>query len=238
MAKYGDVREALAQSELEEARELLRGYLETESDSAEAWYLASKAAVNDKQKCYFLEQAIECDPLHVAAGLELHALTNAISEVVPMSATAPKPQVAAKPHLTPAPFLNRAAAFIIDYVIMIVMFFFLSILASLLTGAASNPDVISQFLMVWALLTTAAYIGYYGYSFTAWQGQTIGKRMLGIRVVKRNGQPLGWADVFLRCWIGYMLSIAPIGLGFWWALVDDEKRAWHDLITDTQVVRA
>ncbi|MDQ7027517.1 MAG: RDD family protein [Anaerolineae bacterium] len=238
MAKYGDVREALAQSELETARDLLRDYLDTEPESAEAWYLAAQAAVNDKQKRYFLEKAIDCDPIHVAAGLELHALTHATKDVLPLSATAPKPQIVTKAHLAPAPFLNRALAFIIDYAILIIMSFFLSILASLLTGAANNPEAAVPFIMLWMLLTTAAYIGYYGYSFTAWQGQTIGKRMMKVRVVKRNGDALGWSDAFLRCWIGYLLSMAPIGLGFWWALVDDDKRAWHDLITDTQVVRA
>ena len=232
MSKYGDVRQALAQAEVEAARDLLRGYLENEPDSAEAWYLAAQAAVNEKQRQYFLEKAVECDPLHADAANELHALLRPAGEV------SPKPQAQPKPNLIPAPLLNRAAAFVLDTVLLMVMTYFLGNIATLLTNAANNPQAIGQMLLLWMLFSTIAYIGYHGYSFTQGQGQTIGKRMMGVRVVKINGKPLGWGDAFLRCWIGYLLSAAPLGLGFVWAIVDENKRGWHDLIADTQVVQA
>jgi uncharacterized RDD family membrane protein YckC len=62
--------------------------------------------------------------------------------------------------------------------------------------------------------------------------------MMKIRVIKRNGESLSWADAFLRCWVGYILSSAPLGLGFIWVLLDKDKRAWHDIIADTLVVNA
>jgi uncharacterized RDD family membrane protein YckC len=233
MAKYADVQQALQAAELETARELLRGYLETEPDSAEAWYLAAQAAVNDKQRRYFLEKAVEFDPLHAEAGNELHALLRAAGEFAP----APKPQPQPKPKVIPAPLLNRAVAFMIDHAMLLLMTFFLRNIAALLTNVVNNPEAIGQTLMLWMLLSTIVYVAYFGYGFTEGQGQTIGKRMMGVRVIKRNGKPLGWGDAFVRCWVGYLLSAAPLGLGFVWAIVDEDKRGWHDIIADTQVVQ-
>src|SRR5688572_18968540 len=147
MAKYGDVRQALQEAELETARELLRGYLETEPDSAEAWYLAAQAAVNEKQRRYFLEKAVECDPLHADAGNELHALVRAAGEVSPM----PKPQPQPKSRFVPAPLLNRAVAFLIDHALLLLMTFFLRNIAALLTNVVNNPQAIGQTLMLWML---------------------------------------------------------------------------------------
>jgi uncharacterized RDD family membrane protein YckC len=34
-----------------------------------------------------------------------------------------------------------------------------------------------------------------------------------------------------------LLSLAPAGLGFWWALFDAQGRSWHDIAAGTLVVR-
>jgi len=33
------------------------------------------------------------------------------------------------------------------------------------------------------------------------------------------------------------VSLAAAGLGFLWSYVDTERRCWHDILTDTRVVR-
>lgn len=234
MTKYGDVRQALETAELESARELLREYLEAEPDSAEVWYLAAQAAVNDKQRRHFLEKAVECDPLYAAAGNELYAMLHAEADVELKARPTPKPT----PQYIYAPFFNRAVAFVLDAIVLIFLTFILANVAGLLTGSPSTSQAAAQFMMVWMLMTTVTYVGYFGYCFTEWHGQTIGKRMMGVRVVKINGTSLSWSDAFLRCWVGYLLALAPLGLGFWWALFDKEKRGWHDMIAETRVVKA
>lgn len=69
-------------------------------------------------------------------------------------------------------------------------------------------------------------------------GQTIGKKMMKIRIVKENGTPFTYMDGFLRNIIGYWISSLVCWLGFIWALFDSRKQAWHDKIFHTQVVRA
>jgi uncharacterized RDD family membrane protein YckC len=75
-------------------------------------------------------------------------------------------------------------------------------------------------------------------------GQTIGKRALGIRIVKVDtGQNGGFVpNVLLRAWLIYLLSVIPI-LGTILGLVDvlfifrEDKRCIHDLIAGTHVIQ-
>ena len=81
----------------------------------------------------------------------------------------------------------------------------------------------------------------------AQNGQTLGKQMLGIRVVKTNGVPMDFTSSAIRevlvkgIALGMASSIIPLlpyildGL---WPLWDDENRAIHDFIVDTRVVEA
>jgi uncharacterized RDD family membrane protein YckC len=75
--------------------------------------------------------------------------------------------------------------------------------------------------------------------FTAAGGQTIGKMATGIRVVSMDPDlvrvPLGRA--ILRA-AAYFASALPAGLGFLPALVAADRRAIHDRLADTRVVKA
>ena len=77
------------------------------------------------------------------------------------------------------------------------------------------------------------------------RGQTIGKRMLGIRIVRyRDGSPAGFVHaVLLRSWLINLIGLVPtvgnyfpfLDLGF---IFGPERRCLHDLIADTKVVVA
>jgi uncharacterized RDD family membrane protein YckC len=67
-------------------------------------------------------------------------------------------------------------------------------------------------------------------------GQTLGKAAGGIAIVRTDGSPLTYGRAFLR-WIGYMISTATMFLGFLCALFTQRKRALHDFMADTCVVR-
>ena len=103
----------------------------------------------------------------------------------------------------------------------------------------ANPlaGVISpQLLLLLQGLILVVTILYYA-GFIAEGGQTPGKMMLGLRVVRTNGRPVGWGRAFLR-WIGYYISSIPFGLGYLWALWDPKRQAWHDKIAGTVVIYA
>jgi uncharacterized RDD family membrane protein YckC len=78
-------------------------------------------------------------------------------------------------------------------------------------------------------------------------GQTWGKQLVGIRVVRTNGVPMDFAWSAIRealvkaLGLGAASSIIPFIpylLDALWPLWDDENRAIHDFIVDTRVIEA
>ncbi|HEV2131582.1 MAG TPA: RDD family protein, partial [Longimicrobiaceae bacterium] len=81
------------------------------------------------------------------------------------------------------------------------------------------------------------WIGLYFTAFTTlWRGQTPGKRLLGIRVLRLDGKPIGWWASFER-FGGYAASILTGLRGFAQMLWDRNRQALHDKISETVVVQ-
>lgn len=78
----------------------------------------------------------------------------------------------------------------------------------------------------------------FGYFAVSWRrgGQTIGMRAWRLRLERVGGGAPAWGALLVRAGVG-VVSLAALGLGFWWALVDRECRCWHDLASGTRVVR-
>jgi uncharacterized RDD family membrane protein YckC len=81
----------------------------------------------------------------------------------------------------------------------------------------------------------------------AHNGQTWGKQMVGIRVVRDSGEPMTFWPAALRevgikgLAVGIASSIIPFipwFLNFFWPLWDDQNRALHDMAVSTHVVQA
>jgi len=64
-------------------------------------------------------------------------------------------------------------------------------------------------------------------------GTTPGKRVLGMRVIKENGDPAGFGTMLLREWIGKIISGMILSLGYLWILIDKDRQAWHDKLAST-----
>ena len=68
-------------------------------------------------------------------------------------------------------------------------------------------------------------------------GMTLGKWATGLRIERNDGAPLGIGRAALRHFVGYPLSFALLGLGFFIAAVSVHGRGLHDMIAGTIVVR-
>ena len=88
------------------------------------------------------------------------------------------------------------------------------------------------------LLSTVLLFVLFGFFAKFWthSGQTLGMQVWGIRVQNADGSGISLVQALLR----FMVSIASwlcLGLGFAWALYDKQKRGWHDLYSNSQLVR-
>jgi len=135
-----------------------------------------------------------------------------------------------------AGFFSRATAFLID-VFIVAMTAFLAIITGfkILSGpngvSDSFNDMFIPVYLALLLLASSYFIFFHGLG-----GKTVGKMMLGIRVINGEGESIGLWDAFLR-WIGYFISASFLFLGFLWALFDSEGQTWHDKIAGSYVVR-
>jgi uncharacterized RDD family membrane protein YckC len=87
------------------------------------------------------------------------------------------------------------------------------------------------------LFSTLGGLAYYIIMWARFDGATIGKKILKIKIVNDDGSALTDQAVILR-FLGYILSAIPLLLGFFWILWDREKKGWHDKIAKTRVISA
>jgi len=140
---------------------------------------------------------------------------------------------------------ERLVAYIIDGLVLAVIFVVLSIV--LIAGIVDSVDFSDpanpEFggaaigaVVLWTLALFIVSILYFPF-FWAQGGQTPGMRAFGIRVVRdRDGARIGWGSALLRL-LGYWVSGVVFYIGYVWMFFDSRRRGWHDLIAGTVVVK-
>lgn len=139
-----------------------------------------------------------------------------------------------------ANFGSRIMALAIDLVLLetVHLLLLVLLLGKLAPLASLEPAAIASLLVLYLSLFFLSFLFLHITYFTlfhAWFGQTIGKMIMGIKVVMLDNEPVSLAVAFLR-WCGYILSLAPLGAGFLWAAVDRDQCAWHDRLAQTLVI--
>jgi len=66
-------------------------------------------------------------------------------------------------------------------------------------------------------------------------GQTLGMQAWRIKVVTADGEPLTPGTAVLRC-VYALLSLLPMGLGYFWSILDPSHLTWHDRLSATHLV--
>ncbi|WP_449465488.1 RDD family protein [Stenotrophomonas humi] len=123
----------------------------------------------------------------------------------------------------------RALAWLIDLVIRFGTLTVMSPLLLMLGDMGKGIYLGLMFLVFWV----------YPIVLEVWLGQTLGKRVLGLRVVARDGAPLGWMPAIVRNLLR-TVDILPFGyaLGLVSCLCDAHGRRLGDLVAGSLVVHA
>jgi len=119
------------------------------------------------------------------------------------------------PH---AAFLDRAAAFVLDVVLVLIAYQML--------GIRGPGDERTYFL----------FLLLYHMGFWVWKGTTVGGIICNLRVIRTDGTSLQFVDALVRG-LTAILSLVVLGLGALWILKDPERQAWHDKIAGTFVIK-
>lgn len=132
-----------------------------------------------------------------------------------------------------AGFWVRFWALTIDLIIISILNF---LLINPLVKFISMPNLLAYWLQM--NLISLGLLGYlYLVLMTRFWSQTLGKMIMGIKVIRTDGQPLDLLTVLFRELVGRTISQAfGLHLGYLWMLFSKRKQTWHDQLGDTLVV--
>lgn len=134
-----------------------------------------------------------------------------------------------------AGFISRLVAFSIDAVLLVMLvaagsWIVVQIERIFETFLPTDLSLGGAYVFAIPVIIGAYYVGLW-----ALTGATIGKWLIGLRIVGADGSPPTIGRSLIR-FIGYGLSAIVFFLGYIWVLFDDERRAWHDELAGTWVV--
>jgi uncharacterized RDD family membrane protein YckC len=134
-----------------------------------------------------------------------------------------------------AGFGLRYGAWMFDFLITLIAMMVFTFAVT----ALSHRSVLSQNsnLIVVAALTLLMFILNF-VVLAGTGGQSAGMRILGIYIMRVDGQPFDLKDAAMRHLVGYPLSTICFFLGFLWMLWDPRQQGWHDKLARTIVVIA
>ena len=142
-------------------------------------------------------------------------------------------------------WIRLVAAFIAGMILGIIGFIIQAVFGgvfgvALLTGPQEpSPATAGLFAGIFGamlFISIAIEIVYY-VGLTGTYGATVGKMILGLKVVDTNGQKIGFGKAALREVVGKWISGLVFGLGYIWVAFDPKKQGWHDKLAGTYVVK-
>lgn len=133
-----------------------------------------------------------------------------------------------------APFALRCGAVLIDYILLVII-----PVAALLLGRyfdldgtkLLNSETNSAGWLITVLVALTNFI-----IFPLFSGQTIGKMLTGLKVVRTDGGEPTLGALLIRHLIGYPLIFLTVGIGFLISVFNQKGRALHDLLSGTVVI--
>jgi uncharacterized RDD family membrane protein YckC len=159
----------------------------------------------------------------------------------PGAAYVPHDYAAAAPDVRYAGFWIRFLAVVIDSILLNIALLVVRIpLGVTMLTPTLRRDPAAMMAMVGAvavasLVSIAVTAGYEIYFISA-KGATLGKMALGLKVVRTDGAPISMGLSTAR-YFSKWLSAIIFMIGYIMAGFDDQKRALHDRICETRVIR-
>ncbi|GLZ85837.1 RDD family protein [Metapseudomonas resinovorans] len=156
----------------------------------------------------------------------------------------PKHQLRPQGEFPSAGLVRRFAAIFYDFLLcvallMVVTLIYQQVVLRLIYGGERLRQLADQGALSGdPILSTLLVFALFGFFAKFWthNGQTLGMQVWGIRVQNKDGSAISLWQALLRFVIAIGSWLA-LGLGFLWSLWDKEKRTWHDIYSETRVVR-
>lgn len=140
------------------------------------------------------------------------------------------------PYKVGAPFLLRCGAVLIDYILVIAIPVVTLLLTVLLSGDRTGQIAGVSNSTGWLLGILVYAVDFFALPLV--NGQTVGKMLTGIRIVRLDGSPVNVGSLILRQTLGLLFTVCSLGAAFVVAASSRSGRALHDYIAGTTVIYA
>ncbi len=127
--------------------------------------------------------------------------------------------------------LRRMAAMLYDTLLIVACLFLATI--PFIAARGGEPVEVEENLAYQAVLIVVIYTFFVG--FWTRSGRTLGMQSWGLQLETLDGKRLSIAAATIR-FFAAILSLAALGLGFFWQLWDSEKLTWHDRLSKSRLV--
>ena len=135
---------------------------------------------------------------------------------------------------------NRFLAAAIDHVIQVLVFLVLFLGAGLLTRWRVFDRMSGWIAAFFVLAAFGLYWGYFVAFETLWSGQTPGKRIMRLRVVREDGRPIRFFEVFVRNILRLAIDFMPApsyAIGVASIIFSARSKRVGDFVAGTVVVK-
>jgi len=135
-----------------------------------------------------------------------------------------------------AGFITRLIAWMIDQAIILGLFWLIHFAVTFVVDRFIVDNQVYG-LLANILIVIIDVIIYLVYFIGSWMaiGQTPGKSLMDLRIVRTDGGRLKLGNAVIRLF-GYWVSALLFFMGFWWVLFDGRRQGWHDKLARTFVV--
>ncbi|MBN1238719.1 MAG: RDD family protein [Gammaproteobacteria bacterium] len=130
----------------------------------------------------------------------------------------------------PAGLIRRLAALAYDLLLLAGVLFVFTLLVLFARGGREIAPGTWWFDVGLVAVCAAFFVWFWTHG-----GQTLGMRAWRLKLVARDGGPVGLGQALGRFGAA-IVSAAPAGLGFWWSLLDRERSCWHDRWSGTRLL--
>ena len=133
----------------------------------------------------------------------------------------------------------RFAAQIVDGIIMIILFLAIASKIAAKTGGLTDTGfkLEGEPALLAFLLMAIAVVLYFSVLEAFWNGQTLGKKLVGIRVVETNGAPCGFLKALVRNIVRFVDAIAFYLVAAIAVLTSKRNQRLGDMVAGTLVIK-
>ena len=126
----------------------------------------------------------------------------------------------------PAPLWRRLTAAVYDLLLLLALWLATDLVLLITADQVGlKPGV--GFTRIFLFTLSFAFFGW----FWTHGGQTLGMRVWRLQLRRFDGSPLNWTASMRR-----FAVLIPLGLSVLWCWTNPARRAWHDALSETEVI--